>query len=57
MIISLFLIVVVLENQIWLFQANRKQSLNYGCIVENEQTDEVIKIFFLLTLKTWSNNK
>lgn len=25
-----------------MFQANRKQSLNYGCIVENEQTDEVI---------------
>lgn len=25
-----------------MFQANRKQSLNYGCIVENEKTDEVI---------------
>lgn len=25
-----------------MFKANRKQSLNYGCIVENEQTDEVM---------------
>lgn len=24
-----------------LYQANRTQSLNYGCIVENEQTNEV----------------
>ncbi len=47
---------VVFENHIWLFQANRKQSLNYGCIVENERTDEVIKIIHLFIIKSWSNN-
>lgn len=25
------------------FQSNRKQSMNYGCIVENEETHEVLK--------------
>lgn len=25
------------------YQSNRKQSMNYGCIVENEETHEVIK--------------
>ncbi len=46
---------VVFENHIWLFQANRKQSLNYGCIVENERTDEVIKIIILCIIKSCNN--
>lgn len=28
-------------SDVFIFQANRTQSLNYGCIVENPQTHEV----------------
>lgn len=31
----------VTVSDMFIFQANRTQSLNYGCIVENPQTHEV----------------
>lgn len=35
-------------------QANRKQSLNYGCIVENQETNEVENTEILTFTKTCS---
>lgn len=32
------------------YQSNRKQSMNYGCIVENEETNEVFNPFSLYSL-------
>lgn len=31
------------------YQSNRKQSMNYGCIVENEETNEVFNPSHLIS--------
>lgn len=36
-----FIFLRMILTELFSLQANRKQSLNYGCIVENQQTDEV----------------
>lgn len=35
-------------------QSNRKQSMNYGCIVENEETNEVANPSYIISLNRHS---
>lgn len=44
----------ILISKFNFFQANRKQSMNYGCIVENETTKEVSSPSYLLSTSSHS---